>query len=469
MGGAVEMCSGLGACRKKLDGTMCPSYMATQGGSALDARPRQRAAAGDGRPARRSGPRRRGRARGARPVPRMPRLQGRVPGRRGHGAVQERVPRRLLEAARHAAARARARPHPRRCRAGAAGSRRSRTAIARSAPGPLAQRAAARHRSPAHAAGLDVADVRASASHDARRRDRCDAAPDRRCCLQRHVHQLLRSRRSAWPAPTCSRRRARVGARAERLLRPAADLAGPARRGASARRPTTPTRCYPLAAAGARVRVLRAELPVGGARGVPSLLRGDAATRARDVAGASCCSRSSSSSSSSRRIGADASRRARRRCCSTATAIRRPWGCCAPAKALLVADSGSDGRRSRRRLLRHGGSFGYAREHYDVSRAIGERRLLPAARAPRRRSRARRQRRLVPSSGRRLHRRPGRCIRPSCFARLSREPHESRRPLGRRARPRHHRQLRHGSTSACWRWRWPGSSASTSAGCRSTR
>jgi FAD/FMN-containing dehydrogenase/Fe-S oxidoreductase len=30
LGGAVDMCSGLGACRKKLDGTMCPSYMATQ-------------------------------------------------------------------------------------------------------------------------------------------------------------------------------------------------------------------------------------------------------------------------------------------------------------------------------------------------------------------------------------------------------------------------------------------------------
>ena len=29
IGGAVDMCSGLGACRKKLDGTMCPSYMAT--------------------------------------------------------------------------------------------------------------------------------------------------------------------------------------------------------------------------------------------------------------------------------------------------------------------------------------------------------------------------------------------------------------------------------------------------------
>ncbi|MEZ5354127.1 MAG: FAD-linked oxidase C-terminal domain-containing protein [Bryobacteraceae bacterium] len=29
LAGAVEMCSGLGACRKKLSGTMCPSYMAT--------------------------------------------------------------------------------------------------------------------------------------------------------------------------------------------------------------------------------------------------------------------------------------------------------------------------------------------------------------------------------------------------------------------------------------------------------
>jgi Fe-S oxidoreductase len=30
MTGAVEMCSGLGACRKTLEGTMCPSYMATR-------------------------------------------------------------------------------------------------------------------------------------------------------------------------------------------------------------------------------------------------------------------------------------------------------------------------------------------------------------------------------------------------------------------------------------------------------
>jgi FAD/FMN-containing dehydrogenase/Fe-S oxidoreductase len=30
MGGAVDMCSGLGVCRKTLEGTMCPSYMATR-------------------------------------------------------------------------------------------------------------------------------------------------------------------------------------------------------------------------------------------------------------------------------------------------------------------------------------------------------------------------------------------------------------------------------------------------------
>jgi FAD/FMN-containing dehydrogenase/Fe-S oxidoreductase len=30
MGGAVEMCSGVGACRKRLSGTMCPSYMVTK-------------------------------------------------------------------------------------------------------------------------------------------------------------------------------------------------------------------------------------------------------------------------------------------------------------------------------------------------------------------------------------------------------------------------------------------------------
>src|SRR5262249_790103 len=60
---------------------------------------------------------------------------------------------------------------------------------------------------------------------------------------------------------------------------------------------------------------------------------------------------------------------------------QKAMGLLPPAKALLARipsaiivdlDAGCCGMA---------GSFGYAREHYDVSRAIGERKLLPAARA----------------------------------------------------------------------------------------
>ena len=74
------------------------------GGEALDARPRQHAAAGDGGPPGRRRPERPRRSRRARPVPRMPGVQGGMPGRRGRRAVQERVSRRLLAAPRDAAA-----------------------------------------------------------------------------------------------------------------------------------------------------------------------------------------------------------------------------------------------------------------------------------------------------------------------------------------------------------------------------
>ena len=106
MGGAVEMCSGVGACRKKLAGTMCPSYMATREetdttrGRANVLRLAMTGKLGECRA------RRRGRLRSARPVSRMPRVQGGVPGGRRHGALQERISRGLLDAPRHAAARA---------------------------------------------------------------------------------------------------------------------------------------------------------------------------------------------------------------------------------------------------------------------------------------------------------------------------------------------------------------------------
>ena len=87
--GAVEMCSGLGACRKTLEGTMCPSFMATRD-EAHSTRGRANVLrlAMAGR-TRRSRSRRERCPRGARPVSRVPRLQGRMPGRCRRRAVQE--------------------------------------------------------------------------------------------------------------------------------------------------------------------------------------------------------------------------------------------------------------------------------------------------------------------------------------------------------------------------------------------
>ena len=72
--------------------------------------------------------------------------------------------------------------------------------------------------------------VRATLRADARRRR---SRPQRCVALQRHLHQLLRPGDRARGARRARRRRACAPALApQRLLRPAADLAGPARRGA---------------------------------------------------------------------------------------------------------------------------------------------------------------------------------------------------------------------------------------------
>ena len=154
--GAVEMCSGLGACRKTLDGTMCPSYMATrEEAHSTRGRANVLRLAMSGRIGE-AGLGDEGVRAGARPVPRMPGLQGRVSRRRRRRPVQERVSRRLLAPARHAHPRAHARTHSRRLAVG----QPVRSSVERRRPQParaLAQRAAARDGSAPRAAGMDVA------------------------------------------------------------------------------------------------------------------------------------------------------------------------------------------------------------------------------------------------------------------------------------------------------------------------
>ena len=60
---------------------------------------------------------------------------------------------------------------------------------------------------------------------------------------------------------------------------------------------------------------------------------------------------------------------------------QKALGALAPAKALLTRIPGARIVDPDAGCCGMAGSFGYTRDHYDVSRAIGERRLLPAARA----------------------------------------------------------------------------------------
>jgi len=112
MGGAVEMCSGVGACRKKLAGTMCPSYMVTREeshstrGRANVLRLAMTGALGE------SGLGDDGVYEALDLCLECRACKIRMPGRRGHGEIQERIPSQLLEPPRDAAAGQGARQHP---------------------------------------------------------------------------------------------------------------------------------------------------------------------------------------------------------------------------------------------------------------------------------------------------------------------------------------------------------------------
>ncbi len=60
---------------------------------------------------------------------------------------------------------------------------------------------------------------------------------------------------------------------------------------------------------------------------------------------------------------------------------QRSMGLAAPARALLSRVPGAAVTDLEAGCCGMAGSFGYTRDHYEVSRAIGERKLLPAARA----------------------------------------------------------------------------------------
>ena len=140
-------------------------------------------------------------------------------------------------------------------------------------------------------------------------------------------------------------------------------------------------RLHPLAAAGTPIVLLEPSCLSALTDDVPDLLRGDAQQRAREVA-AACVLFEDYLNRRLTDSGATLSLRSGpNRILLHGHCHQKSLGLVAPAKALLERIPGTRVTDLDSGCCGMAGSFGYAREHFDISQRIGERRLLPAARA----------------------------------------------------------------------------------------
>ena len=140
-------------------------------------------------------------------------------------------------------------------------------------------------------------------------------------------------------------------------------------------------RLHPLAAAGTPIVLLEPSCLSALKDDVPDLLRGEAQQRAREVAAACVLFEDylnrrldSGSATLPLRSGPD-------EVLLHGHCHQKSLGLVAPAKALLERIPGTRVTDLDSGCCGMAGSFGYASEHFDISQQIGERRLLPAARA----------------------------------------------------------------------------------------
>ena len=140
-------------------------------------------------------------------------------------------------------------------------------------------------------------------------------------------------------------------------------------------------RLHPLAAAGTPIVVLEPSCLSALTDDVPDLLRGEAQERARDVAAACMLFEDYLN----RRLDDDGGELPLRTGPDEVVlhghCHQKSLGLVAPAKALLERIPGARVTDLDSGCCGMAGSFGYASEHFDISQRIGERRLLPAARA----------------------------------------------------------------------------------------
>ena len=140
-------------------------------------------------------------------------------------------------------------------------------------------------------------------------------------------------------------------------------------------------RLHPLAAAGTPIVLLEPSCMSALVDDVPALLRGAAQQRGREVADA-CILFEDYLEQSLRDGGAALALRARPgRILLHGHCHQKSLGLVAPARALLERIPEARVMELDAGCCGMAGSFGYAREHFELSRKIGERRLLPAARS----------------------------------------------------------------------------------------
>ena len=138
---------------------------------------------------------------------------------------------------------------------------------------------------------------------------------------------------------------------------------------------------HPLAAAGRPIVLLEPSCLSALKDDVPDLLRDEEQQRAREVAAACVLfedylNRRLDDGSAALSLRAGPGRIVLHGHCH-----QKSLGLVAPAKALLERIPGARVTDLDSGCCGMAGSFGYAREHFDISQRIGERRLLPAARA----------------------------------------------------------------------------------------
>ena len=212
-------------------------------------------------------------------MPRMPRLQSRMPGRRRHGALQERISGRLLDAPRHAAARASSGQHRTSCRCWGSRFAPLSNWIAQARG---AERAAARHRPRRKLPAWQRETFAHWAGGHAERRRRRPAVTLFNDTFTNHYDpEIGIAAVEVLERGGCRVDVVRPGCCGRPLI-----SQGPAQRSARARGARSSTALYPIASRGEKILFLRAELSLRreGRRAVA--LRGEQQTKARTVADA---------------------------------------------------------------------------------------------------------------------------------------------------------------------------------------